>query len=64
MTANQNMTTKKELSDFSDRELMEKIADNTRKSSDTLIKIKNFVILLIGLSVMAFAFVLVYMQHD
>ncbi len=58
------MTHKKEISDFSDRELMERIADNTRKSADTLIKIKNFIILLIGLFVMAFAFVLMYMQHD
>ena len=58
------MTTKKEIGDFSDRELMERISDNTRRSADTLIKIKNFLILLIGLSVMAFAFVLVYMQHD
>ena len=58
------MTTKKEIGDFSDRELMERISDNTRRSADTLINIKNFLILLIGLSVMAFAFVLVYMQHD
>ena len=57
------MSTKK-LNELTDRELMERIADNTRKSSDTLIKIKNFIILLIGLSIMAFAFVLVYMQHD
>ncbi|HEY5690605.1 MAG TPA: hypothetical protein VIS49_04030 [Cyclobacteriaceae bacterium] len=58
------MTSKKGLSDVTDRELMEKMVDNTRKASDTLIKIKNFIILLIGLFVMAFAFVLVYMQHD
>lgn len=54
----------KKLNELTDRELMERIADNSRRTSDTLIKIKNFIILLIGLSIMAFAFVLVYMQHD
>lgn len=58
------MAHKKEISEYTDRELMERIVDNTRKSSDSLIKIKNYMILLIGLSVLAFAFVLVYMQHD
>ena len=58
------MTHKKEVSDYTDRELMERIVDNTRKSSDSLLKIRNYMIILIGLIVMTFAFVLVYMQHD
>jgi len=58
------MATEKQTSDLTDRELMEKIAENTRKSADTLIRIKNFVIMIIGMAVITLAFALVYMQHN
>jgi len=58
------MATEKTLKDLTDRELMERIADNTRKSAETLIRIKNYVILIILLGIMIFAIGLVYFQHN
>ena len=58
------MATEKQISDLTDRQLMERIAENTRRSADTLIRIKNFVIMIIGVAVITLAFALVYMQHN
>ena len=57
------MATKKELADYTDRELMEKIADNTRRSADSLGTIRYYALLLIVVTIIAFAFSLGYLQH-
>ncbi len=58
------MTKLKEVGEMTDRELMEKLVDNTRKSSDAIIQIKKYLIMLIGFLIIVFAFGLVYLQHD